>query len=259
MHLKKWYFDLVTDSGTAFLCYSVGLVYKDWRLGYSAVMKGAFDHPFKATYSMQAPKPQVHDQEIIWTDPKTDAVFTWQNTNAFQTEPLTLWEDEHGSVQWHHLYPTAQARIEHQGQSLQGLGYAECLDLSILPWKLPLKRLRWGRFTSNTHALTWIEWQMQEQQNKYWAFYNGSPTEIDLLDQAHISCEQGHLHIQPGSAIREGYLRDTALSSVSLVSALLPQQVMDIHEAKRIAPAQLTLHSGEQISGWVIDEVVLFP
>ena len=41
----------------------------------------------------------------------------------------------------------------------EGTGYAERLELSIRPWRLPIRELRWGRFVSEGASMAWIDWQ----------------------------------------------------------------------------------------------------
>jgi len=50
----------------------------------------------------------------------------------------TIFASDAGSIEWHCLMPRAQARMHNR----LGLGYAEHLNITIAPWKLPICTLR---------------------------------------------------------------------------------------------------------------------
>ncbi len=60
-----------------------------------------------------------------------------------------------GTVEWHCLMPRARVRIGKRS----GLRYAEHLNITVAPWKLPIRTLRWGRFATPSDWIVWIDWQ----------------------------------------------------------------------------------------------------
>ena len=259
MNLKKWYLDFVSDDGVAALCYSAKLRYKGLSLGYSALVNGQYDKDFTAHYSLQSPCPEINGNSLQWHSAKWQTGFSWQTDSQAISQPLSLWQTSKGSVQWHNLIPGAKAQMHQNQQATSGMGYVEQLSLDIPPWKLPIKRLRWGRFVSQGATLVWIMWHLRDGSTKQWLTLNQQAVKTFNLAQQSIACTHGHLHIGQGSPIRQGYLKDTAFSSIALLQWLFPESILNIYEHKQLAPATFHTDAGEQTEGWVIDEIVDFP
>lgn len=259
MKLTKWYLDFVSDDGVAALCYSAKLSYHDLSLGYSALVTGQYNGEFKAQYSLQNPMPEITADVLHWQAAKSATAFSWQTTGMSASQPLALWQTEEGGVVWHNLIPGAQAQMHHDHQLTFGRGYVEQLSLDIPPWKLPIKRLRWGRFVGSQLTLVWIQWHLRDGSTKQWLTLNQQAVEHFSLSDQRVSCAAGRLQIGPGSPIRQGFLRDTAFSGTAFLQRFLPKAVLDIHEHKQLAPAAFYSDGQATLDGWVIDEVVEFP
>lgn len=259
MNLKKWYLDFVSDEGVAALCYSAKLRYKGVSIGYSALVNGSYNGDFTAHYSLQSPRPEFNDTALQWQASKWDTAFSWQTGAQTVSQPISLWQTEKGGITWHNLIPGAQAHMQQNNQMTSGLGYVEQLSLDIPPWRLPIKRLRWGRFVSRQATLVWIEWHLRDGSTKQWLTHDGQAVEAFSLDAQTIISPQGYLQIGRGSPIRQGYLKDTAFSSIAFLRWFFPDPVLNIYEHKQLAPATFYSDAGQQSEGWVIDEIVDFP
>ena len=64
-----------------------------------------------------------------------------------------MYRESAGSIVWTCLQPGSRVNISLGDRQLAGLGYAECLSVTLPPWRLPLSELRWGRFVSAEHSL----------------------------------------------------------------------------------------------------------
>ena len=63
--------------------------------------------------------------------------------------PSRLLETPFGSVEWSCDAPGAGVEIVcEDGVTIRGAGYSEHMVLAMLPWKLPIDELRWGRWLS---------------------------------------------------------------------------------------------------------------
>jgi hypothetical protein len=145
------------------------------------------------------------------------------------------------------------------GDLLQGWGYAEHLRLSVPPWRLPIRRLRWGRFVNATDALVWIDWT--GPYNKRIVYLNGSLASAQNINDDEIVLAQGKavLHLEQKQVIREGKLGATALSVIPQLNRLFPDSVLNIRECKWLSTAALRLPGHPDSTGMAIHEVVEWP
>src|SRR5262249_23596550 len=131
----------------------------------------------------------------------------------------TLLASDKGNIDWHCLLPRARGRVVLAGSVVvEGLGYVERLEMTLRPWDLPIRELRWGRFLSEDTGVVWIEWR--GQQPLQLLTLNGvDQTETDVGDRE-VAWRAGRLELEPGSALREGALGITALGRVPLLKFL---------------------------------------
>jgi hypothetical protein len=168
----------------------------------------------------------------------------------------TVFEGEHGSVDWDCLQPMSQVDLLFRGTTrLIGRGYAECLTLSVPPWKLPMKELHWGRFLSDQDALVWIDWRGWHRQRV--VFHNGKECQVESIAESGIvfADSDARLELDRGLVLRQGRLGDTVFPGVSRLVELLPRSMLSVNECKW--RSQGIMHSsGAESSGYAIHEVV---
>ena len=165
----------------------------------------------------------------------------------------TVYENESGRVHWNCVQPRAEVEVSVAGSTLSGLGYAECLTLTIPPWQLPIHQLRWGRFVSPQDSLAWVDWQ--GSYNSSFAVRNGEALVPASVSDAEVSVEGGTLRMEGGLPLRTGRLRSTVLPGVSPLSKLLPSSIFNLDEQKWRSRGKFDAHDRTSI-GWVIHEVV---
>ena len=198
--------------------------------------------------------PQIQDSQIAVSVPSLGIEGTW---NALRS-PLrkTVFENEQGSVDWHCLQPMSQVDLCLRGATaLTGRGYAECLSLSVLPWKLPMNELHWGRFLSDHDALVWIDWRGPHQNRV--VFHNGTERPVKCITESGITFadSDARLELDHGLVLRHGQLGDTVFPGISRLARLLPRSMMAVDECKWRSRG--VLHSaGSESSGFAIHEVV---
>ncbi len=167
-----------------------------------------------------------------------------------------LLETAEGSITWDCRLPCAEARIELEAAGrLSGLGYAEQLTSSVKPWRLPFDELRWGRFLSPEHAVTWIEWGGEEPRR--WVFHNGLEISDATIGPGSVVLPNEHaaIELQDGVVLREGRLLSTALRSIPAARVWLRKTLKNAHETKWLTRGTLTTSLGSS-SGWAVHEVV---
>jgi hypothetical protein len=162
-----------------------------------------------------------------------------------------------GSIEWDCLMPRARAQIIlRQEGAVEGFGYVERLDLTLRPWQLPIRELRWGRFLSDQTGVVWIEWR--GPRPLVLLSVNGSEMDRAKVEDTVVKWGGSRLELAPGSVLREGPLGRYALARVPLLTLLAPRAIREIHESKQLRRGVLVGENGSSETGWVIDEVVRF-
>jgi hypothetical protein len=249
--LRKWYLDCVSDVGDTVIVYSAELQWHRIRLHYSSVLACRENRVITRTSMSRFEEPVVNSDEALLKLPKLGVSGSWKRLS----DPVkqTIYETGDGSVEWNCFQPKSfvQANVTDIGE-FRGLGYAECLTLTIAPWQLPMRELRWGRFLSADDSMVWIDWQ--GEHNFRFAFHNGRVCiPATITDSAIESCT-GALQLDRGLSLRSGRLGDTVLRSAPALR-LLPSSLFGIVEQKWRSRGKLNRPEGCS-SGWSIHEVV---
>lgn len=252
--LKKWYLDCVAESGDGAIVYVATLLWKGVSLHYANLLTflgGKVSSHFSLKTSSE---PEHLEDHIRLTLPSPKAEGTW----VARQLPVyrTIFGNKHGLVEWQCLQPMAEVDLVVDDRvRIRGLGYAECLTISLLPWQLPLTCLHWGRFLSAHNAVVWIDWQGPVR--KRIVVYNGEDRCADTVDVSRLDLSDPatSLELDRGLVLRHGRLGDTILSKISRLGGLLPQNILAVDECKWLSRG--TLHSPlGTASGWAIHEVV---
>jgi hypothetical protein len=252
--LTKWYLDCVADTGDAVILYAADLRWNALTIHYGSLLR-VLGGKIRSRSSVRGGAgPEIQDGKITVNFPHLDVKGTWQALRS----PVrrTVFESEYGSVDWHCLQPMAQVDLLFQGKSrLTGRGYAECLTLSIRPWKLPLSELHWGRFLSDRDALVWIDWRGPQPQRL--VFLNGQEQQVTSITESEIVFANSgvRLELDRGLVLREGRLGDTVFAGISRLSQLLPRSILSVNECKWRSRGRMHT-ADEERTGWAIHEVV---
>jgi hypothetical protein len=253
--LDKWYLDLVTDDGTAFIGYAADLRWHALHFRYAALLdcRSGGTPREHATVRHVAP-PDLADGRLTWTCAPLHLAGEWTRLAAPVEEVLLDVPD--GRVEWRCLLPRASASLVVGDRRYEGPGYAERLTLTIAPWDLPFRALRWGRHLSAGHALVWIEWD--GDMTRRWAWLDGEPQPLARVEGAGITglADGRALRWEPGRDLRRrsvlDALREVAPALVRGVTGRLG--AMDEH--KQLSRSSLMADGRMLDSGWAIHEEV---
>ncbi len=251
-HMKKWYFDCISESGDALILYVSELRWRGLHLHYSALLRNR-SGVSNARTSMRRCTPGMDGSGFIKLDaPAMEVSGTWCAASS-QLEQ-TLFASEEGTVHWHCMQTKSQATVRCGRHSVAGLGYAECLTLTIPPWRLPMRRLQWGRFLSPEESVVWIDWTGDFSRS--WVWRNGEKVEAVTVDEAGIcfSAEE-RLILDRATVLREGRLGSTILASAPALRKFFPRAMSGINERKWLSAGEYQrgiYHS----RGWAIHEIV---
>ncbi len=252
--LTKWYLDCVSDSGDTAIVYVADLRWNALSIHYGSLLT-VLDGKIGSAFSLHGTSaPELSNDTIALRQSGLDVVATWKGLRP----PVrrTVFENLHGAVDWDCLQPMSEVELLLRGGTrLRGLGYAECLTLSLFPWRLPLSSLNWGRFLSPDDAIVWIDWQGASQTRT--VIHNGEEIPaVSITDSEVVFAEGGsRLDLDRGLVLRQGRLGDTVLSGISRLAGLLPGSMLSVQECKWRSRGIFRTARGER-SGWAIHEVV---
>jgi hypothetical protein len=251
--LTKWYLDCVAESGEAVILYVADLRWNALTAHYGSLLTVLGGRVASTSSLRRGAIPKVEDGMIVVNLPQLDVEGTWHRLRS----PIqrTVFESGHGSVEWHCLQPMSQVDLLLRGTRLIGRGYAECLTLSVLPWRLPLHELHWGRFLSDPDAVVWIDWRGLRQRRI--VIHNGEERKVKSIKESEIvfADPDARLELDRGLVLRQGRLGDTIFPGVSRLAGLLPRSMLSVSECKWLSRGFMH-SSGAESSGYAIHEVV---
>ena len=252
--LTKWYLDCVAENGDAVILYVANLRWNAVALHYGSVLTVLGGKVGSVSSLRPGSLPEAESGKITVSLPHLDVEGTWKALRSPISK--TFLESEQGAVEWRCLQPMSQVEVILRGTTrLSGFGYAECLTLSILPWKLPLHELHWGRFLSEQDAIVWVDWR--GPHNSRVVVHNGEECRVQSLTESEIVFADSapRLQLDHGLVLRRGRLQDTVFSGVARLAKLLPRTMLAVDECKWRSRGVLHTPEG-QLSGWAIHEIV---
>ncbi|MBZ5593780.1 MAG: hypothetical protein LAP39_16200 [Acidobacteriia bacterium] len=250
--LSKWYLDCVTDSGDASIAYTGMVHWGPVRLHYSSLLESTAGR-VRTRHSLRPQiEPTIDHSSLRWRSGAFKIDAEWQTDSPEVRE--TIFASDAGSLEWHCLMPRAHARIHNR----IGLGYVEHLTMTIAPWKLPIRTLRWGRFATPSDWIVWIDWLGQfSRRIVYW---NGQIASTTLLEDGQIEFRDGaRLMMDRSLVLREGPLGATALSVIPGVRDTFPAQLLQVNECKWRSRGRFERPGTSTVEAWAIHERVDWP
>lgn len=186
--LTKSYLDCVAESGDAVILNVVDLQWNGLAFHYGSLLTSLHGKVASASSLHGSASPTLDGGIITLHQPGLGIEGTWE---ALRTPVRrTVFQNAEGFIDWHCLQPMAQVELHLRGGvKISGLGYAECLTVSLLPWQLPLTSLRWGRYLSRDDALVWIHWPGPEQKQA--VIYNGEEHYADSITESGVLFADG--------------------------------------------------------------------
>jgi len=242
--------DCVTASGDTAILYSAHFGWRGVALHYNSLLCCVAGQT-ESRSSMRQAQVREEGAQIEYSAPGLKVKGAWQQCgNMFRA---MVYEGSEGVVAWNCLQTGSDVTLRIGEMDMHGLGYAECLTVTVPPWRLPMKTLRWGRFVSREHSLIWIDWQGEYSTSL--AVFDGRRSALRKASEEEIAAEGATLRMSESLPLRSGRLGDTVLPSMQRLKKLLPGSLGAIEEHKWRSRG--VLDCGEQTTeGWVIHEVV---
>jgi hypothetical protein len=248
--LVKWYMDCVTEEGDVAIVYCADLRWHGVHAVLCSVLEGNEEHVGTST-SISSYRVSSDGGRISADLPKLGVSGTWE-ADAAPVE-RTVYEHGAGHMHWNCLQPRSLVRVRIGDRELSGLGYAECLTMTIPPWQLPMCQLRWGRFVSPQDSLVWVDWQGTYETS--FAIMNGNEFKPLTVSETAVAVDGTTLRIEAGLPLRSGRLGSTILPGAPAIAKLLPLSIFNVEEHKWRSRGELAAQDRTS-GGWVIHEVV---
>ncbi len=249
--LVKWYLDCVTAAGDAAILYCADLRWRGLHATMGSLLECGAGAEARTRTVLGRHRIACNGDEIRVEHPRLKVSGRWRRVSS--PVQRTVYEEPGGSIVWDCLQPSSQVQMRIGERELIGLGYAECLTLTLPSWRLPIRCLRWGRFVSVDRSLAWIDWQGEHSTR--FAVFNGRECGLLAASESEVAIEGASLRIDPGDTLRSGRLNSTILAHAPALKRLFPASLFNIREQKWMSRGTLT-HSGQESHGWVIHEVV---
>jgi hypothetical protein len=248
--LVKWYMDCVTDLGEAAILYCADLHWRGMHLVYSSILS-TIGPAIESYSSLASYRLSLNDGQLLVEFPRLHVSGKWKPDAA----PVqhTVYENAAGSVHWNCLQPRSRVNLRVGEREFSGLGYAECLTLTLPPWQLPMRQLRWGRFVSPEDSLAWVDWQGEFSTS--FVIHNGCECEPLSVSDSELAIPGATLRMDESFALRAGRLGSTVLPGAPALAKLLPHSLFNIEEQKWRSRGILNARDRSS-HGWVIHEVV---
>ena len=256
-YLNKWYLDCVNASGDLLIVYTASL---KWRLLPLHLVSRLSMHNglINQTTSMalRDQSPQGTDNKLHLHIPALKIEGSW--IARMPAVSKTLLETDRGQITWHCLQPSSDAHlVKTPTGPMTGVGYAERLEMTLAPRELEIKELRWGRFTSVSDAVIWIQWIGADPRT--FVIHNGMEMPGAEITGQEIRLGNGlGLNVTEPITLRSGQLNETVLTAFPFVRKFLPADIPRIHETKWRCRGVLKRGDLVLAQGWIIHEVVHF-
>jgi len=258
--LSKWYADCVTEQGDALILYSAELRWRGPAIHYTSLLLHHHGHATRSRFSLrqEAPPEARPGGSIAWKSRTWKAEGAWRKPDGGLRQ--VLYDSPGGTLEWECLAPRSAARVRiGEEECFEGWGYAERMRLSLPPWRLPIRQLRWGRFLNATDALVWIDWRGPYERQA--VYHNGAAISAGSIGDREIVLAHGAgvLSLDLMAVLREGAIGATALAVLPNLNRLFPATLLGVRERKLLSRGVLRRPGHPDSNGMAIHEVVDWP
>jgi hypothetical protein len=253
--LKKWYFDLVTPEGTAFIGYSARLKWGPLKTRYRAVLLFRPDRPAEETFTLRrSPDPEcLPDGSVAWNCAPLGVSGTW--CPKVDRIRRRLFECASGGADWDCVAPAAEVTLRVGRETLEGWGYAEQLILTAPPWDFGAWDLHWGRFVAPATSVIWVHWEGSGALPRVMVNGVERPGATATVEEVVLPGTEGRLELDSRRALREGPVV-SVLAALPPLARRLPGDIDGVVERKWLSPGRWISGENAPVSGWAIHEVV---
>jgi len=256
--LRKWYVDASDQAGTCLIGYWSSLSWRGLSLVWQSITTHARDTRPSRRWSLHgSAPPSPRGTGLVWdATPMSASLELRPEVPRIERR---LWTDESngGTVDWRCEAPAASVRATVDDRVYHGVGYAECLDLTIAPWRLPIRELRWGRWCDDagSRSVVWIEWRGPVLRR--WVFLDGRAVEARVGDTSVLGASFELTLPEPVTLERRSVV--DALAGAPALLKVLPSSLGEMREHRWFSRGTLASERQPRVAGQAIYETVVFP
>jgi hypothetical protein len=257
--LTKWYLDCVDADGRVAIAYWSAIAWRGIEITWHSISlheNGA--EPVHRTSMAPVAAPAVADWGISWQTEPLGCRFDCRPGQPGVGQRLL--DTAEGNVDWRCETAAGEMVIACDGRpAWQGFGYAERLEMTLPPWRLPIDQLRWGRWIAagGDRSVVWINWRGAHPLTA--VFVDGQPQQACVVSDERIETGGAALVLTDRQTLYSRSLPDTLGALRPLLAPLLPQSWLAMEDRKWRSRGTLRTAGRPDELGWVIHENVRWP
>jgi hypothetical protein len=255
--LTKWYCDCVAPDGRVVIAYWASLTWRHLALTWQNVVHyETGTPPVRRSSLTSAPPPDVGEDVITWRAPALGCEIEVQLRQRSIEERLL--DDGTGVVEWRAEAPAAVVSVHLRGFApLKGPGYADRVLLTVPPWRLPIRELRWGRWidAASIRSVVWIDWRGESPRT--WVFVDGRMAPSAVVSDDGVSAGEVHVAIGNRRTLETMAFSEVAEMIPPLRTAV-PKALLALRQTRWCSDATLQEGDAAPLSGQAIHEMVVF-
>ena len=255
--LTKWYFDCVGPNDRVVIGYWASLAWRSLAFTWqTVVLYETGQSPTRRSSLMPAQPPSVDGDTITWRAPALGCVIDVES----RQRPIEkrLLDDGTGIVDWRAEAPAAIVSVELHGFApVQGSGYAERIFITVPPWRLPIRELRWGRWldATSSRSVVWIDWRGEYPRT--WVFVDGNMAASAVVTDEEVRA--GNVKVVVGERrTLEALAFSQIAGSIPSLHAVVPKSLLALRQTRWCSNGTLQDGDAAALSGRAIHEVVVF-
>jgi hypothetical protein len=255
--LTKWYVDCCDASGRTVIGYWASLSWRGLVLTWHSVTLFQSGRSVSQRSSLaRVPAPAIQAGEIAWQAPALRCAIRAE----IRQPPFgaRLLETEEGAVDWRCEAPVALVAVELDGRPpIRGPGYAERIVLTVLPWRLPIRELRWGRWLDHDarRSVVWIDWRGPPART--WVFVDGAQVPGAKVTDRGVAVDGLSLSLDRRWTL-EAHRPGEIVRSIPPLKAVVPASILALDGTKWCSSGRLREGGFAPLAGQAIHELVMF-
>jgi len=257
--LTKWYLDCVDAEGRVAIAYWSAIAWRGIEITWHSISLHEIGaEPIHRTSVNPVAAPAVADSSVLWHSAPLGFRLTCHSRGPVITERLLDGDD--GVVDWRCESAHGDVTVEcDTHEAVRGKGYAECLSMTLPPWRLPIDELRWGRWIAadGDRSVVWIDWRGSHPLTAI--FVDGQIQPAASVGDDRIESGDAVLALTDRHTIYSRSLSDTLGKLRPMLAPVLPHSWLAVEDRKWRSRGTLRVAGRPDETGWVIHETVRWP
>ena len=260
-YLNKWFLDFIGENGEAMIFYAATLYWNKLEVSYTSWL--SYDPVGGVSQTSRFRKINIPENNagiITWDDSKFGVSGCWES----MVVPINarLFDSREGFIDWKCHQPESMVTLKINDRIIRGIGYAEQLILTVLPWKIPMDELRWGRFGSSENYMVWIE--IRGSEKKQWLWLNGEKIEDCIIEDDNIFIAEKDISLRLDRDVtlesekKIFSIVESLIRYIPGINKLIPMRFLMADECKWLSKGILFKRDAIIANGSVIHELVNF-